>query len=125
MAKKSDFYKEVDNICKKDKRYKADAYEFLMQALHQTQKKLNRQGHVNGKELLEGMREVIIDKYGPMAKTVLNHWGIKSTEDVGNIVFNMLSKRLLSKTERDNLDDFKNAYDFDEAFGNVLETLIK
>lgn len=121
MENNQDFYRLVEKICEADNRYKPDSYEFLLEALHFTQTKFKRQGHVNGKELLEGVREFAIEQYGPMAKTVLHHWGITKTQDFGNIVFNMLEHKLLSKTESDSLDDFNDVYDFTSAFGNVLE----
>jgi uncharacterized repeat protein (TIGR04138 family) len=120
MQDRSNFYQLVEELIKQDTRYKGDAYEFIMQALHFTQNKLKRDTHVTGRELTEGIRDYAIQQYGPMAKTVFTHWGITSTLDFGNIVFNMIEKKILSKTESDSLDDFKDIYDFDNAFGNVL-----
>ena len=111
-----DFNKKVEEIIKRDPRYKPDAYEFVMQALFFTQRKLNRRGHVTGKELLEGVRECGLEQYGPMTKTVLQHWGIAKTEDFGEIVFNMVRNGLMGKNESDSRDDFKNVYDFKQAF---------
>jgi len=124
MDEKKDFYQVVEEICAQDLRYKADAYEFMMQALHFTQDKLQRKTHVTGKELLGGIREFAIKQYGPMAKTVLAHWGITKTQDFGNIVFNMVDKKILSKTEADSIDDFKDVYDFEVVFGNVIRDSI-
>jgi uncharacterized repeat protein (TIGR04138 family) len=126
MEEKKNFYQLVEELCSEDTRYKPDAYEFLMQALHFTQGRLNRKGHLNGKELAEGLREFAIEQYGPMVQTVLEHWGVRSTADLGNIVFNMIDKKLLSKTEEDSLEDFRNVYDFKDAFGSVLrENVLK
>jgi len=126
MEEKKDFYQVIEDICAKDSRYKPDSYEFVLQALHFTQAKLKRETHVTGQELANGIREFVIEQYGPMAKTVLKHWGITNTQDFGNIVFNMLERKLLSKTERDSLDDFKDVYDFEAAFANVLrDSVIK
>jgi len=50
----------------------------------------------------------------------LSHWGINNTRDFGNIVFNMIEHKLLSRNEKDSLADFNAVYDFDEAFANVL-----
>lgn len=111
-----EFYEKLEGIVKKDPRYKTDAYEFLMQALMVTQGKLKRKGHVSGKELLEGIKEYGLDLYGPMAKTVFKHWGITTTDDFGEIVFKMVEWGLMSKTDKDCRDDFKNVYDFDGAF---------
>jgi uncharacterized repeat protein (TIGR04138 family) len=51
-----------------------------------------------------------------MTKTVLAGWGITCTEDVGEVVFNMVENGLLGKTDEDSRDDFLNGYDFDKAF---------
>ncbi len=111
---------ELDNlimmICEKDARYSEDAYEFVLESLAFTQKKFKRPKHVSGRELLEGISDLMMEQYGPMSISVLKHWGIKGTEDFGNIVFNLLENKVLSKTEEDRLDDFKNVYDFDVVF---------
>lgn len=113
--------REIDNIiemiCDKDSRYKPDAYEFVMEALSFTQKKYRRPKHVTGEELLMGVKELLFDKFGPMTLSVLEHWGVKKTEDIGNIVFNLVNNKVLSKTEEDSLESFKNGYDFKETFG--------
>jgi uncharacterized repeat protein (TIGR04138 family) len=124
MTEPKGFHQIVEEICARDHRYKADAYEFVIAGLHFTQKRLNRCGHVMGGELLNGIRDYAIDQYGPMAKTVLNHWGIRSTEDFGNIVFLMVENKILSKTDEDTATDFRSVYDFDEAFGNVLRDCV-
>ncbi|MFA5090689.1 MAG: Minf_1886 family protein [Candidatus Omnitrophota bacterium] len=121
MEEERDFYRVVEEICVMDKRYRSDSYEFLMHALYYTQRKLDKKGHIGGRELLEGIREFIIEQYGPLAKAVLNHWGIFKTDDFGNIVFNLIGKKILSKTDTDSLSDFKDLYNFDEAFSNILQ----
>jgi len=110
------FQDKIQEIREKDNRYKPDAYEFVMQALYFTQKRLNKEGHISGQQLLEGIREFGIDQYGFLVKTLFNYWGIKSTQDFGEIVFNMTDSGVMGKTEQDCRDDFKNVYDFDEAF---------
>ena len=111
-----DFFKKIDKITGKDPRYKPDAYEFVMESLWFTQKSLNRNNHVTGRELLNGIREYGLEQYGPMTKMVLEHWGITRTEDFGEIVFNMVENGLMGRSESDSRDDFKNIYDFKDAF---------
>ena len=111
-----EFNKKIGEITEKDSRYKPDAYEFIMHALSFTQKKLKRKDHVTGRELLEGIREFGLEQYGPMTKTVFQHWGVKTTEDFGEIVFNMVENGLMGKTDKDSRDDFRNVYDFKEEF---------
>jgi len=114
----------VEAICEKDRRYRADSYEFVMLALGYTQKDLKRPGHVSGKELLDGIRRFALETYGPMARTVLVYWGIKKTGDFGNIVFNMIEGKILSKTDSDSLIDFENVYDFESAFKPVVKDFV-
>ena len=111
-----EFNSVIEDIIEKDTRYKEDAYIFVMEALSFTQKKKKFLKHISGQQLLEGIRDLLLKKYGPMTLTVLDHWGIQSTEDFGNIVFNLVENRILSKTEEDEWEHFKDIYDFEEVF---------
>ena len=111
-----EFYDNIDIICDKDGRYKRDVYSFVMDALSFAQRKFRCSRHVTGEQLLEGMRELLLHKFGPMTMTVLKHWGIHTTNDFGNVVFNLVENRLLSKTSEDNIESFKDRYDFKEVF---------
>ena len=106
----------IDDIYERDIRYREDAYIFVMEALAFTQKKYKCTKHVKGEEMLQGMKELLLNKFGPMTLTVLKHWGINNTEDFGNIVFNLVENRVLSKTEDDNIEEFRDGYDFGEVF---------
>ena len=106
----------LDGILARDPRYTIEAYAFVRAGLDFTVRSLKKQRHISGQELLTGIREFAIDEFGPMSKTVLNKWGIARTEDIGEIVFNMVETGLLGKTEEDSRADFANGYDFDEAF---------
>ena len=116
----SEFYDLVEQICLKDKRYKPDAYEFVLGGLGFTQKKLKKNTHISGVQLAYGLRDYAINQYGALASRVLAHWGINQTQDFGNIVFSLIEKKLLSKTEEDHLADFAAVYDFKTVFSNVL-----
>jgi len=116
MKDKINFLKVVEEIVAKDPRYKVEAYDFVMGALNYTQSKLDKPRHVSGGELLEGIREYGLECFGLMTRTVFNNWGVRRTEDFGNIVFNMVDAGLLAKTEEDSIEDFKDGYDFKEAF---------
>jgi len=114
------FEENIRKIVETDPRYPFDAYLFVQEALKHTQRALGRnrtnQKHVGGKELLEGIRLYALKTFGPMVPTMMEAWGIRSCEDFGAIVFNMISQKLATKSETDRLDDFKGGYDFHEAF---------
>ena len=115
------FDEVVTQILDKDPRYQRDAYMFLREGLDFTQKLISKENrgatrHVTGQELLDGLRQFALQEFGPMAKTVLEEWGITQCGDFGTIVFNMVEIGLLAKTDKDSHDDFQNGYDFTDAF---------
>ena len=75
--------------------------------------------HVTGRDLCLGLRDLAIERYGLLARTVLRKWGINRTDDFGVIVFALIDKGILRASDSDNLADFRSVYDFDEAFGDV------
>jgi uncharacterized repeat protein (TIGR04138 family) len=125
--KKLGFPEALQQILKEDARFDEHAYLFIREALDFTIKLFSKpvEGagrHVSGAELLEGIRQFSLKEFGPMAKTVLNNWGIKKCEDFGEIVFNLVDKGVLGKTEQDKKEDFAGGYDFDEAFRQPFKT---
>lgn len=115
------FEEVLEKIIDRDPRYHRDAYHFLREALNHTQKKSGKvpKGevrHVTGQTLLAGIREYALNEFGPMTLTVMEEWGVRTCEDFGDIVFNMVESGLLAKTEEDSRADFKGGYDFAEAF---------
>ncbi len=115
------FEEALELIQRKDTRYHRDAYLFVREALDHTQKtigkdKSGRLRHISGQELLGGIRDYALSQFGPMAMMVLEEWGIRSCEDFGELVFNMVEIGLLAKTEKDSRADFAGGYSFAEAF---------
>lgn len=108
---------KIDEIRAKDPRYALRAYEFTRQAVtYASQVLLAHGAHVTGPELLEAIRRFALDRYGLLAADVLQEWGVRSTQDFGEIVFHLVDADLLSKTEDDRLEDFRDVYAFEEAF---------
>ena len=108
--------RRLQEVCKP---YGMDAFQFVLGALEYTQQRLPERRHVTGKELLDGIIAYGKEEFGPMALTVFGHWGIRSTEDFGAIVFKMVEAGILSKTQEDSLADFQGAYDLQKAFEGV------
>ena len=100
----------------KNPRYTDAAYVFLLSALQNKIDHLDEPRHITGRELAEGCRDLAIDQYGPMARTVLEHWGVHSTQDMGSIVFALIDCGVLIKQDSDNQEDFQEVFDFEEAF---------
>jgi uncharacterized repeat protein (TIGR04138 family) len=110
-------------ILARDSRYTPDAYRFIFEALDFTLKNVGRKaGHVSGRELLEGVRVHALDQFGGLAPMVFNTWGVRATDDFGEIVFNLVDAGLMGKTESDTKEDFRGVYEFDDAFAVRSET---
>jgi len=76
--------------------------------------------HLTGQQLCEAARRYALQQYGYLARTVLGTWGIHSTRDFGEIVFNMIDIGQMRKTRKDKREDFHDVYDFESAFTRDL-----
>jgi uncharacterized repeat protein (TIGR04138 family) len=122
-------------LLRRDRRYHFDAYRFVFEALRYAQEQLGigqaetaEQGdeeerHVSGQQLCEAIRRFALSQYGLLAKSVLNEWGVRSTGDFGEIVFNLIDIGQMKKTDSDRREDFENVFDFDEGLRDVFEPL--
>jgi uncharacterized repeat protein (TIGR04138 family) len=116
---------KLAELVRRDPRYAAEAYDFVFKALTHTQELMGRrraeasgpteEHHVSGPQLLHGIRDYAHREFGLMARTVFRIWGINSTGDFGEIVFNLVEVGLMSKTAEDNRHDFVDVYDLDQA----------
>jgi uncharacterized repeat protein (TIGR04138 family) len=115
------FNEVVEQIIDRDPRYEKEAYIFLKEALEFTIKQKKRGkteagSHVNAGELLDGFRQLALKEFGPMVITVLEYWGVRGSNDVGEMVFNLIGAGVFGKTESDSVQDFQGALDFRTAF---------
>lgn len=117
-----DFLSKIETLADTTGQYKREAYLFIFAALDYTVQALKRSDapeagrHVSGSELAWGISDYAREQYGPLARAVLEHWGITQTVDFGRIVFSLVETGLMRKTEEDDLDDFRDVYTFDEVF---------
>ena len=112
-----------------DIRYDWEAYQFIEEGLQRTQERLGRvltsgaeptqEHHISAQELCDGVKDLGAERYGPLAGQVLAQIGIKTSEDVGEIVWNLIECELLLKSNRDRKEDFSGVLDFREAFRNL------
>lgn len=115
------FQEAVEAVSREDRRYHPESYLFLRDSLEATIKRRKKAkteagGHVGASELLEGFRIHALSEFGPMAMTVLDYWGVRSCEDVGQMVFNLVNAGVFGKTEEDTEESFAGGFDFEAAF---------
>lgn len=110
--------------------YPLEAYGFLHDGLGRTQQLVHsktpvgQSHHVTGRQLCEGLKHLAIQRWGRMAAVVLERWNIRCTYDFGRMIFALVDNGLLQKTPEDNIDDFRDVFDFRDAFetGYVIPT---
>ena len=113
----------MDEVIRRDGRYPAEAFAFLHEGLNKAVRDVfgeqaapEGQRHVSGKQLCEALRDLAVERWGMLARTVLARWNIRKTVDFGNMVYLLIDNNYMRKTDEDSLDDFRDVYDFDKAF---------
>lgn len=106
----------MDRIRVRESRYDEQAYLFVLAALEFAQTKLEVRRHITAAELSHSCRELALDRYGLMARIVLERWGIHSTSDFGEVVFALVDLGFLAKLPSDTREEFSDVYDFAGAF---------
>lgn len=115
-------------LLQQDQRFHFEAYKFVREALAYAQDimKLPGEGeegehHITGQQLCEAIRQFALEQFGYMSKTVLNSWGVHSTGDFGEIVYNLIKIKQMKKSDSDKREDFNDVFDFANAFEPVFE----
>jgi uncharacterized repeat protein (TIGR04138 family) len=106
----------MDRIRAREPRFHERAYLFILESLEYSQSRLHERRHICGRDLARACRDLALERYGVMARLVLEHWGVRSTADLGDIVFTLVDLGLLISQPTDTRDEFVDVYDFDQAF---------
>ncbi|HAU38578.1 MAG TPA: hypothetical protein DCX07_12785 [Phycisphaerales bacterium] len=115
--------KNIEQIIREDGRYPPEAYAFLNEGLARAVKEVHGessappgQRHVTGQQICKALRELAVERWGMLARTVLAKWNIRETIDFGSMVYLLIEHGPMRKTDQDSIEDFRNVYTFDEAF---------
>ena len=103
---------------KRDTRYRIGGYEFILNGMEFYLTSIGEKRHVSGQELSRGLLLFAQRQFGPLAQPVLQYWGINTTEDFGNIVYNMIDIGIMSKQSDDSIEHFYDVINFDHFFKN-------
>ena len=116
--------KTIEQIIHEDGRYPLQAVQLVREGLNCTVETLHpdadpatpQRRHVTGPELCLGLRALARDRWGLMARMVLQHWNITGTRDFGEIVFLLVDHGWMRREPHDRIEDFDHVYDFTQAF---------
>jgi len=103
-------------IRRRDGKFNERAYVFVLAALEFAQTRLPARRHLSGVELAWACRDFALEQFGMLASAVLTHWGLRTTDDFGQIVFMLIDVGLLASQPTDRLEDFERVYEFAEVF---------
>ena len=106
----------MDRIRMREQRFEERAYLFVLGALEYCQQRLPERRHISGRELALSCRDLALDRFGVLARLVLESWGIRSSADIGDVVFTLVDLELLMSQPTDSRDEFADVFDFDQAF---------
>ena len=106
----------MDRIRLREQRFDERAYLFVLGALEYCQQHLTERRHISGRELAFACRDLALERFGVLARVVLEHWGVRSSADIGDVVFTLVELELLMSQATDTRDEFVAVYDFDQAF---------
>ena len=121
------------NLLQEDRRFKIEAYQFIRESLQFAHEHLDEIGgdsgpqdpsgprHLTGQQLCHACRLYANQQYGYLAKMVLASWGLHSTSDFGELVYNLIRIEQMRKSDTDRREDFDDVYDFEEAFEPEFE----
>jgi len=103
-------------IRRRDGKFNERAYVFVLAALEFAQTRLPARRNLSGVELAWACRDFALEQFGMLASAVLTHWGIRTTDDFGQIVFMLIDVGLLARQPTDRLEAFERVYEFAEVF---------
>ncbi len=106
----------LEQLTERDARFDTRAYLHVLAALQEVMDGLDRPRHISARELTIEVGRLAMERYGLLSRTVLEHWGIHATEDVGTIVFALVDAGILVKQDEDRVEDFADVFDFEEKF---------
>jgi uncharacterized repeat protein (TIGR04138 family) len=117
--------RSIEELAREDRRYPPGAYLLVFEGLELALSRLSSRRHVAPRELVEGIRDAAIDQWGLLARTVLETWNVRTTSDMGDLVFNLIGRGLLVAGDEDQRTQFDDLFDFregfDESFVSSLE----
>ena len=119
----------MEEVIAADGRYPPQAYEFLYEALKRAVKEaygrdepaagegeIVEQRHVTGQQLCLALRDLAVERWGMLARTVLERWNIRGSIDFGNMVYLLVENSFMRKIDEDSIEDFRDVFDFAKAF---------
>lgn len=112
--------RSIEELARQDRRYPPQAYMLVFEGLEVALAKLPARRHVTPRELVDGVREAALKQWGLLARTVLESWNVRTTGEIGDLVFNLIERKLLVAGTDDNRTQFEDAFEFQDGFDRAF-----
>ncbi|MGN0867769.1 MAG: Minf_1886 family protein [Oligosphaeraceae bacterium] len=112
---------QAKKLAQQDPRYPHPAFLYLIQTLREMLDNRKEGEHVTGKEVCLALRQNLLDEFSLLAPDVLRTWNIVETNDIGNMVYDMVDAGLFSTSPQDSRADFVDVYPIPGALNMVQE----
>ena len=109
----------IEELAQRDPRYAAEAYQFVFDVLDYAARRAGRAAagaaadpeHVSVPDFIRGARELALRDFGLLAPAVFRAWGVRRSDDLGEIVFNLIGAGLMDPAAADDRGAFHDACD--------------
>ena len=108
------FFDAVKRIRSRDRRYEPEAYALVMDSVAYAIQTIGERRHISSAELLVHLCDFVKDRYGILAYSMLKKWRVRSTEDIGAIVYGLIDEGELTEQDGDSLAGFSGVFDLRE-----------
>jgi uncharacterized repeat protein (TIGR04138 family) len=108
-------FEKLELLSEKYPCFRWESFNFILAGMNFTRVRTGERRHITGRELSEGIRDFALGEFGPLAYSVLEHLGIRSTEDLGKAVFAMIEAGILFRDEKDSIRDFEGLFSLKET----------
>lgn len=103
------FEAAVERLVQQYPRWKAEGYYFLRTAMDAAAERFaasRAEKHLSAEELYMSCCACALDDYGPLARLVLESWGIATCSDIGALVYNLIDAGVFSAQPGDTREQF-------------------
>jgi len=118
-----DAIETIFDLSQRHGKYPPEAYAFVFEVLDWISDKMSKR-HLSGRELALTAMVYSFHRYGALARAVWEEMHIKRSEDLGQIVFQLVNAGLMGKQPNDKVSDFDkvvNVEEFDEVEMKIVE----
>lgn len=102
-------HRQLSEIAREHGVYAVEAYAFVSEGLaHAAQRHTEAGGaHIDAAQLIDGCIDLAAQRYANLGVTVLTSWGLRKSDDIGEITYQMIEAGIFGKQPSDRREDFQ------------------